>query len=152
MLQPAGATSPRRGGGWRGYGGSACTAAVPSLRAKGCSPFSEHLWKAPVKHFLGAPSPRAVAITAGAPGQPAAERNPQRSLAEYHGAGNCAVSWSRQAPSLELCLSHYYASTHFALFTFLLFKEITLKCACAGSTFAFLELSIDLSSNCLQLP
>lgn len=110
------------------------------------------LWKAPVKHFLGAASPRAVAITAGAPGQPAAERNPQRALPEYHGAANCAVSWSSQAPSLELCLSHYYASAHFALFTFLLFKEITLKCTSAGSTFAFLELSIDISSNCLQLP
>lgn len=89
------------------------------------------------------------------PPAPQASRQPSAipsAPAEYHGAANCAGSWSRQAPSLELCLSHYYASAHFALFTFLLFKGITLKCTSAGSTFAFLGLSIDISSNCLQLP
>lgn len=141
VLRPPGATSP-------GHSGSTCTAAVPSLGAKGCSPFAEHLWKAPVKHFLGVLPP---GLLQSAPA-PRASRVQSPALSLSITVLLTAASWSGQPPSLELCLSHYYASAHFALFTFLLFKEITLKCTSAGSTFAFLELSIDISSNCLQLP
>lgn len=74
---------------------------------------------------------------------------PSALFQQYHAAANYTVSWSRQALSLELCLSHYCASAHFALFTFLLFKEITLKRASAALPLQFLALSADISSDWL---
>lgn len=108
----------------------------PQLTSAACLPESI-LTKAPVKYFLQSSLPLRAGCnqTAGASGQQAAERQSpalsSRSITMllttlYPGAGRL---------SLELRLSHYCASAHFALFTFLLFKEITLKCASASFTF-----------------
>lgn len=132
------AAGPRLRSCRTGYGGSTCTAAAPSLRAHVCrAPPQNILSKAPVKQFLRSSLPLRAGCnqTACARGQQAAERqSPALSSSSitmllttlYPGAGTL---------SLELCLSHYCASAHFALFTFLLFKEITLKCASASFTF-----------------
>lgn len=79
-----------------------------------------------VKHFLRSSLPLRAGCnqTACARGQQQRAQSPALSSSSitmllttlYPGAGRL---------SLELCLSHYCASAHFALFTFLLFKEIT---------------------------
>lgn len=79
-----------------------------------------------VKHFPRSSLPLRAGCnqTACARGQQQRAQSPALSSSSitmllttlYPGAGRL---------SLELCLSHYCASAHFALFTFLLFKEIT---------------------------